>query len=312
MKYKKLLGLIIFIVVVVGCTKTSPTYLGKRTEELSIDDSEKILEESYFLPIGTVVILGESEKVMIIGILSANYDADDQGYLFKGTYISERKDEKIDKTYLFDAGAINRIVHLGFVSSDHLVKEGALVKAQLTLNGEPVFQEGYVGLKGYRYEPLSKAESNAIKKEMKYLPMGTVIKLSDVKDVITIIGYYFVSDAPRSEEFYYKIVVGTTGSGNDEDIQAITSENLLKGDILKLGYMGEEYYQIVEEIEKSAADNKAELENPSSTPKEELVRDNPVKLNLTQEGILTELEIYHEVGQGLTDFGNGVAGFFGF
>ncbi len=296
-KHKKLIGLIMLnLILILGCTKSESIYFGQRTPEMSLEESKKILEESYFLPLGSVVVLTGNERVMIVGILSDREEVD-KDYLFTGIGLDEGIYRDNNKTYLFDVDDIKRVVHLGFISEDHLIAEGGLLLGKATLNEEPIFTENYVGLRNYPQDPLSKEESEEIKKEFKYLPIGSVVKHEDNDNLLTIIGYLIAENSDSSVEIGYVIVSGIAGEGNSNGVLGVKREKLSEGDILKLGYMGEEYYQIVEEIEKSIDDNKAELENPTSTPEEEIVRDNPIKLMFEQEGILTELEIYHEDGK---------------
>lgn len=88
--------------------------LGK---ELSERQSNKLLENEEYLPIGTVVTVGDgTKKLMIIGLLQTkaenNQIYDYSAVLYPEGYISP------NETYLFNKNQISRIYYLGYVSQE--------------------------------------------------------------------------------------------------------------------------------------------------------------------------------------------------
>lgn len=87
------------------------------TEELSEKQSDEILKNSEYLPIGTVVTVGdETKKLMIIGLLQTkaenNQVYDYSAVLYPEGFIGP------SETYLFNKNQISRIYHLGYVSQE--------------------------------------------------------------------------------------------------------------------------------------------------------------------------------------------------
>lgn len=126
MKKHSILLIILSIIIVILCCACSNNADGKivnsegeivMTKELSEKQSNKILENSEYLPIGTVVTVGnESKKLMIIGLLQTkaenNQVYDYSAVLYPEGYIGP------SETYLFNKNQISRIYHLGYVSQE--------------------------------------------------------------------------------------------------------------------------------------------------------------------------------------------------
>lgn len=86
-------------------------------KELSERQSNKLLESDEYLPIGTVVTVGDgNKKLMIIGLLQTkaenNQTYDYSAVLYPEGYISPTE------TYLFNKNQISRIHYLGYVSQE--------------------------------------------------------------------------------------------------------------------------------------------------------------------------------------------------
>ena len=85
--------------------------------EVSKKQSDELLSNSEYLPIGTVVTVGnESKKMMIIGLLQVksenNEVYDYSGVLYPEGYLGS------SETYLFNKEQISRIYHLGYTSQE--------------------------------------------------------------------------------------------------------------------------------------------------------------------------------------------------
>ena len=85
--------------------------------EVSKKQSDELLSNSEYLPIGTVVTVGnESKKMMIIGLLQVksenNEVYDYSGVLYPEGYLGP------SETYLFNKEQISRIYHLGYTSQE--------------------------------------------------------------------------------------------------------------------------------------------------------------------------------------------------
>ena len=79
--------------------------------------SDELLSNAEYLPIGTVVTVGnESKKMMIIGLLQVksenNEVYDYSGVLYPEGYLGP------SETYLFNKEQISRIYHLGYTSKE--------------------------------------------------------------------------------------------------------------------------------------------------------------------------------------------------
>lgn len=133
---------IIFVIVFSGCSNnTAETIVNNKGEiimskELSERQSNKLLENEEYLPIGTVVTVGDgTKKLMIIGLLQTkaenNQIYDYSAVLYPEGYISP------NETYLFNKNQISRIYYLGYVS-----QEQKLANEELTtiVNSEKSYQ----------------------------------------------------------------------------------------------------------------------------------------------------------------------------
>lgn len=114
---------IIFVIVFSSCSNnTAETIVNNKGEimmskELSERQSNKLLENEEYLPIGTVVTIGDgTKKLMIIGLLQTkaenNQIYDYSAVLYPEGYISP------NETYLFNKNQISRIYYLGYVSQE--------------------------------------------------------------------------------------------------------------------------------------------------------------------------------------------------
>lgn len=114
---------LVFIVVFSACSNNAEeTIVDSKGEvtmskELSERQSNKLLESEEYLPIGTVVTVGDgTKKLMIIGLLQTkaedNKTYDYSAVLYPEGYIGP------SETYLFNKNQISRIYYLGYVSQE--------------------------------------------------------------------------------------------------------------------------------------------------------------------------------------------------
>ena len=87
------------------------------TKELTEKQSNSLLKSSEYLPIGTVVTVGDGDKkLMIIGLLQVKAE-DNQTYDYSAVLYPEGYLDP-SETYLFNKNQISRIYYLGYVSQE--------------------------------------------------------------------------------------------------------------------------------------------------------------------------------------------------
>jgi hypothetical protein len=98
--------------------------------EITESKSRELLAGEDYLPIGTVVLLANSErKVMIIGVLQFNGDDQSRLFDYSGVLYPEGLIDPKDN-FLFDKSQIERIYHLGYINEEQEELQTTIIRAK--------------------------------------------------------------------------------------------------------------------------------------------------------------------------------------
>ncbi len=246
-KNKKLILLMVIMLGVGGCNNSIQSNIN--TSAISPRESDVILQESYFLPIGSVVKLNERDDLIMIDGLMGNYNG--RTHAFIGVSYPEGYSGDSQQIY-FNVKDIERVIYLGEVTKLHVGFEEERHKDYIVMNGEIFFTDEYKGFINYSQATLSKEESDRIKESGELYPIGTSFTYNE--DVsIMVIGYYPLFRSVWEKEDFSKYLCVITPVGNlgidGDDVRIVSLKELNGYDIAILGYKDESYYKLVRYLE---------------------------------------------------------------
>ncbi len=286
---KKIITVLLLLMILVGCQKNTEV-VNWQTPVIEQKVSDELIEQSYFLPIGSVVKLkGRDFLVIIQGIIVS--DEDGKQYPFIGSPYPQGHIAG-EELIFFDEKELEQVLFMGYITQEHKEIEFALYQFEEKFNDIVFLSKGYVGLSRYAQDVITEEESNAIK-ESDYFPVGTTF-MYDEKTFLVVVGYH-PSREMDGEQIYYCVQTPRgieTYSGYK--LGGILSKDLKGLKVVREGFKDETYYQWIEEIDEVI--NNVGVNVLPPTPTEEVVIENPVTYILSITGIDSEVTLYHENG----------------
>ncbi len=249
---KKIVKILVLAIMLSGCNKQG-NLLSRYSSVIDDEISDQLIEESYFLPIGSIVQLKDLNfPVVIQGLMLKNEQGKE--YPFVGSPYPQgfMADEEL---IYFDKDEIEKVIYLGYLSQPHRELEYTMYQFQWLIDGKVFLEDGYVGFSYYEQDEATEKESKAIKKENDF-PIGTTFKYNE-EIYFVVIGYplYAVEfEGGEIGKFYYCVQSPLGIEGSEEyKVRAALSESLEELEIVYEGFKDDNYYRWMKEINDQMA-----------------------------------------------------------
>jgi len=221
------------------------------SKELTSQQSQELLISKDFLPIGTVVLLKNStRKIMIIGVLQ--YKDKDKSKLYDYSAVLYPVGLlNPDQNYLFDKSQIQRIYYLGYWDSQENDLQQTIQDALAKQSTSDAPSSSSSSTSPTPSKELASQQSQELLVSKNFLPIGSIVVLKDSYQKEMIIGVLQYNGNDKSKLYDYSAVLYPAGL-IDPDSNYLFDKSQIQR-VYYLGYWNDEEDALQQTIKDTLA-----------------------------------------------------------